>query len=691
MKIIVSGATSFLGEAFVRAATEHGHTVVALVRRRTTTIEELTDEIIVIDDLRSIDSRHLPTDVGAVVHFATGTDGNAEAMVDVATVGSIALLRAAIEVRCLRFVHVSSMSVYPGRPDVDLSRPDGRALEPYPARRGAYAWSKIAAEVALAAEEIGALHMDIVRPGLVFGSRMQGPLAGTAVRLPLGAVVATGRAGQHVPLVTIDDVNQRLLAMLDEQVAPGTTEIHDILSATPTKAELLNSYRRLTGQARHVIWLPTVIAVGGARLIDGVRRSRGAPSNLGYAMRRLYEFDARNIGADELAASVPAESQVLRDALDTSITLNPDGDGETLRVRAGEFVDVWRSPAPEAPVRIVLVGAGRIVSEMHLAAITTLPSTTVAAVVDRDLAAAKSVALPLGAVAASELEDLPSSVMEDAVVVVATPGGTHHDLVLQAVRYGATAIVEKPVVLSVEQLDSIVEAGSNTAIDVFHNYRLRPAVLAFWRFLIEHDVGPIRRAGVTFHSPRIETERARWLRDEIRSRALVVELGVHFLDLAFLIAGPLQTIRDLDVNLDPRGGGLIRAAGGLETSSGARIDFDLDISGVAQRTQLVLAFERATCVLDFFPDGFRVLPPRSNPIDDVAAATGRLGSALFQRVRPRVDGVQRRVLPHAAIYRAHLRSRASGTPSPFAATAIEPSMRSILELAHALYDPLAAL
>jgi predicted dehydrogenase len=327
---------------------------------------------------------------------------------------------------------------------------------------------------------------------------------------------------------------------------------------------------------------------------------------------------------------------------------------------------------------------------MHLAAIAALPHATVTAVLDRDLRAAKSVALPLGAVVGSSLEELPRSVVEQAVVTIATPGRTHHDLVLQATRRGATVIVEKPVVLSTGQLDSIAEASSTATIDVFHNYRLRPATLALWRFLVKHDVGPVRRASLTFHSPRIETERARWLRDETRSRGLVVELGVHFLDLAFLVAGRLQTIHDLDVRLDPRGGGLVQAAGRVETSTGARIVFDLDIRGVAQRTQLVLAFERATCVLDFFPDGFRVLPPRAHPIDDIAMTAGRLGSALIQRLRPQHDGVPRRALPHAAIYRAHLLSRESGTPSPFAVDAVEPSMRSILELADALYDPVAA-
>ena len=50
----------------------------------------------------------------------------------------------------------------------------------------------------------------------------------------------------------------------------------------------------------------------------------------------------------------------------------------------------------------------------------------------------------------------------------------------------------------------------------------------------------------------------------------------------------------------------------------------------------------------------------------------------------------RRALPHAAIYSAHMRACESGTPSPFAIQAIEPSMRSILDLADAVYEPVAA-
>jgi hypothetical protein len=121
-------------------------------------------------------------------------------------------------------------------------------------------------------------------------------------------------------------------------------------------------------------------------------------------------------------------------------------------------------------------------------------------------------------------------------------------------------------------------------------------------------------------------------------------------------------------------------------SSGARLDLELDLSGAAQRLQLTFVFERATCVLDFFPDGFRVLPRRSHPLDDVAAGAARLAGALGQRLRPAEGGVPKRVLPHHQIYRRHLQRLAEpGSSDPFALEAVAPTMASLFRLCDLVY------
>jgi SAM-dependent methyltransferase len=46
---------------------------------------------------------------------------------------------------------------------------------------------------------------------------------------------------------------------------------------------------------------------------------------------------------------------------------------------------------------------------------------------------------------------------------------------------------------------------------------------------------------------------------------------------------------------------------------GADVSLELSVTGTSQQTQLALDFERSSCVLDFFPEGFRTLAQRANP------------------------------------------------------------------------------
>ncbi|MEQ8369799.1 MAG: NAD-dependent epimerase/dehydratase family protein, partial [Alphaproteobacteria bacterium] len=673
MHILITGAGGFIGRATVRAAVAAGHQVTALTRRPLAGLPP--DVTILPRDILDISAADLPDGLDAVIHLATGTDGDRNAINRVAVDGARQLLAAAKAKDVARFIHISSMSVYPGRPG-----PDGRygetRLEPRPAARGAYAESKVLQEQAVRAfarqDGLAAMALDILRPGLVFDTDMPGPLAGTAVVLPLGLAVITGRGGGGVPFVTLEDLIQGTLALLARPTTPGTTRTFDVLSGPPpTKRDFTAAYDQMTGRAHRRLALPAWVLLAAAWPLELILRAVGKGRDLPYKITRMWAFDPSRL--DHAAVWQATGSQPTgqwRPALARALALPrdpapPADSASALRQRAQALarlgvpgdISVQDTTPGDAPVPVILVGAGRIVEEMHLPAIAALgKAVQVIAVVDPSSARARQVADRLAALhpqAAmpalfAALSHMPAEMAAGALGVIATPEFAHLANVRDLAAKGALSfIMEKPVAATAATLTDLTRVAGDHRISLIHNYRLRPNVLRLWRFLNDHDTGPLVSARVLFHSGRVAGEPARWSRDEKRRRTLLMELAIHFLDIALVCAGPITRTHGARV-VNRQGGhmpAVVHTAGLAETAGGATLSYDLDLSATAQESAIVLEFSHTAVRLDFFPEGFRVLPARANPLDDAAAALGRFAGFVGQRLRPRRGGIERRAMP----------------------------------------------
>lgn len=691
MRLFVTGASGFLGRSFTEAAVAGGNDVHALVRRPSAALDRLGLQVVVRDILQ-LAVNDLPDGLEAVVHFATGVDGDESHIVEVAVEGTLRLLKAARARGVQRFVQVSSMSVYSG-----CAR--RRELEPHPEARGAYARSKVLAEAALLerleAEPDAQMEVTVIRPGLVFGAGMTSALAGTAVELPLGLSMGLGRPEQGVPLVTAGDLDAGILSLLRSPLEPGVSRVFDVLSGRPpTKRELLAAHEELCGRPERTIWIPLPVALAAAAALDGFQALRGRPRRAWHSVRRLYGFEPAELDAAVFWSAVGHEPMgQLRTGIRAAITaerdeLEPLSSGAARRC-AGRLLAARTEPAAGAPVPLILVGAGRIAAEMHVPALAHLPAYAVSAVVDPDIALAQRVATAFsGCLVVDRLAALDDGLLERAAVVVASPGFTHDNVALEALGRGASVLLEKPAVLTSEAYLDLCELGKarSRPITVFHNYRLRPGSRALWRFLVEHDPGRLLHAQLEFHSPRLERERARWMREEKRHRILLMELAVHLIDLVCVVGGELTEVLDLSAVDDRRSGNTLTVSAATLSEQGARVDLKLDLSGIAARSQIVFSFERTTCVLDFFPDGFRILPRRTNPVDDFASDARRFAAAVGSRLRTCRNGVPVRALPHHEIYRRHLARLAEpGLSDPFSLEAVGPTMHSLFRLGDLLY------
>jgi 2-alkyl-3-oxoalkanoate reductase len=227
MKVLVTGATGFLGRAVVEAALAAGHEVVALVRPAADDLvghpwnaERLH---IVRGDLRQPGPWCEDVqDVDGVIHVAAATSGPLAAQF-AGTVSATENLLAALAGSTLeRFVHVSSFSVYDYSSIALGSAIDERSpLEARPDLRDAYTTTKLLQE-SLVREACDRAGNDLVvaRPGVIYGPGSHWD-HGAAFSVGSLAVIFSPRA--IFRLVHVDNCAEALVCALRADAASGRT------------------------------------------------------------------------------------------------------------------------------------------------------------------------------------------------------------------------------------------------------------------------------------------------------------------------------------------------------------------------------------------------------------------------------------------------------------------------------------
>jgi predicted dehydrogenase len=111
-----------------------------------------------------------------------------------------------------------------------------------------------------------------------------------------------------------------------------------------------------------------------------------------------------------------------------------------------------------APVGFGIYGLGMI-ADFHAQAITHLQGARLAAVASRDTGRARAFAQRHGvAVAAASIDELAARADVD-VVCITTPSGAHLEPALAAIRAGKHVVIEKPIEITTERVDRILEAA----------------------------------------------------------------------------------------------------------------------------------------------------------------------------------------------------------------------------------------
>ena len=253
-RVLVTGASGFIGQPMVAALLDAGYTVRAVTRRPISFPNAV--EIVTITDLRnSIDWAPILQDVTSIVHLAGPAhkripDASSFEFDQINWFATQRLANAAKEAGIGRFIYISSVRAQSGASAAGQVREQD---EPRPTNQ--YGRSKLAAETAVRASGVP---FTIFRPVVVYGRKPKGNMR-TLARLaqsPLPLPIA-GFVGRR-SLLGIDNFISAVIFALRN---PATVnEIFLLADRTPvTVTEVFAILRKARGNSLMTIYIPRFI------------------------------------------------------------------------------------------------------------------------------------------------------------------------------------------------------------------------------------------------------------------------------------------------------------------------------------------------------------------------------------------------------------------------------------------------
>ncbi len=184
------------------------------------------------------------------------------------------------------------------------------------------------------------------------------------------------------------------------------------------------------------------------------------------------------------------------------------------------------------PVRVGLIGCGRIAQIIHLKALAGLRSAKVVALADTDPGNLEDASAPLPEAKTFHTHtDLLRESDVDAVVICVPPAA-HRACAIAAFEAGKHVYLEKPITVNVREAGDVLRAwrSAGTVGMIGFNFRFHPLYVETRNLISSGSIGELVAARSVF------TVSPRWLPPWKRKRetggGVLLDLGSHHIDLA---------------------------------------------------------------------------------------------------------------------------------------------------------------
>lgn len=264
MKVLVTGASGFVGSALCRHLEGKGQSVVAAVRNRSAGFSPEVEQRIVSDLGADVKWGEVLVGINAVVHCSARVHVMNETSIDpleafreINLRGTTCLAEQAVKNGVKRFVFISSIKV-----NGESTRECPFSAESIPAPEDPYGISKWETEQALQklAKETG-LEVVIIRPPLVYGPGVRANFLKLMQMVNLGFPLPLGAINNQRSLVALDNLVDLIDTCLSQSAAINQTFLvsdgHDLSTTELIKnmAVALGKPARLISVSESVLWI----------------------------------------------------------------------------------------------------------------------------------------------------------------------------------------------------------------------------------------------------------------------------------------------------------------------------------------------------------------------------------------------------------------------------------------------------
>ncbi len=192
-----------------------------------------------------------------------------------------------------------------------------------------------------------------------------------------------------------------------------------------------------------------------------------------------------------------------------------------------------------------IIGAGMI-ARFHAKAIEAMTGGSLHAVFARRLDAAQELATEFGAKASDDLEAFLAD-PELEIVTITTPSGAHLDPCLAAAKAGKHVVVEKPLEVTTERIDQMIEACRQHGVTLsgIFNRRFHPAIEAFKAAVDAGRLGRITMADtyVKWYRDQAYYDSGAWRGTwELDGGGALMNQSIHTIDQLIYLAGDVASV-----------------------------------------------------------------------------------------------------------------------------------------------------
>ncbi len=196
-------------------------------------------------------------------------------------------------------------------------------------------------------------------------------------------------------------------------------------------------------------------------------------------------------------------------------------------------------------------------------------------------------------------------------VSICSPNYLHDSHIRFALRHGADAICEKPLVLNPWNVDALAEIEKETGRKIYTilQLRLHPSIIALREKVLNGPKDKIYDVDLTYITSRGHWYHVSWKGDVSKSGGIATNIGIHFFDMLIWVFGGVKNIKVKELKEDTGSGYLELARARVNWKLSINYDhIPVDVKAQGKRTFRSLTMDGKQIE---FSDGFTDLHIKS--------------------------------------------------------------------------------